>query len=66
MLTTIDISKQEQAIKKIENIINNNTYEKTIAAIKEAKQKVLNKYNLLALIANFIEKKEKTRKKTCC
>ena len=62
-LTTIDIKKDEQAIKIIENIISGDTYEKSIAAIKEAKQKVLNKYNLFALIANFIEKKEKARKK---
>ena len=61
MLTTIDINKEEQAIKTIENIISNNTYEKSIAAIKEAKQKVLNEYNLFALIAKFIEKKEKKR-----
>ena len=61
-LTTIDIKKEEQAIKIIENIISSNTYEKSIAAIKEAKQKVLNEYNLFALIANFIEKKEKQNK----
>ena len=62
MLTTIDISKPEQAMKKIENIISSNTYEKSIAAIKEAKQKVLNKYNLFALITKFIEKNEKQNK----
>ena len=61
-LTTIDINKEEQAIKTIENIISSNTYEKSIAAIKEAKQKVLNEYNLFALIANFIEKKENKKK----
>ena len=61
-LTTIDIKKDEQAIKTIENIISSNTYEKSLAAIKEAKRKVLNKYNLFALMANFIEKKEKQDK----
>ena len=62
MLTAIDITQPEQAIATIEKIISNNTYEKSISKIQEAKRRVLDEYNLFALISNFIEKKESQQK----
>ncbi len=58
MLSRIDIKNPDKAISIIEKIISNNTFEKSQKKIEEARDKCLNKYNLFALISDFIEKKE--------
>jgi hypothetical protein len=55
--TAIDISNVEESIEKIENCIKNDLYENSRLAIQEAKNKVLNQYNLFAIIHNLIHSK---------
>ena len=57
-LTTIDIKKPEKAIKIIENIIQNNQYEKSIEKITSAKKLILDKYNLFPMISDIINKRK--------
>ena len=59
MLTTIDIHQPDKAIKSIENIMQSRIYENSFKMISQAKNLCLNQYNLFAMIADFIEKKEK-------
>jgi len=54
-LTTIDINKPEEAIKIIENTIDNNQYEKSKKYILESKNLILDKYNLFPMICHIIE-----------
>ncbi len=51
----IDITNPQKAIETIQNAIENNEYEKRLEAIKEARELVLDKYNLFPFIANFIK-----------
>jgi len=55
-LTTIDIKKPKEAIKVIETVIKNNTYEESKKDILEAKNLILNKYNFFPTIVDFIKK----------
>lgn len=58
----IDINRPEEAISTIEKVIEENFYEKSISAIKQAKYLVLNKYNLFPYMSelckenNFVKK----------
>ena len=52
-LSVIDIKNPMVAIRKIEQIINEHTYEKSLAFIKESRSLVLNNYNLFAMLDNF-------------
>lgn len=52
-LTTIDITQPEQAIRTIEHVIKNNTYEKSLDAIAQARTSILNKYNFFPEMTNF-------------
>ena len=63
MLSSIDLTQPDKTISIIENIIKNNTFERSQNKILEARNKCLNQYNLFSLITNFIEKKEKIRRK---
>ena len=54
-LAIIDITKPEQAIKIIEEVIAAETYEKSSAAIANAKDLVLHKYNSLPFLAEICE-----------
>lgn len=51
----IDINDFDGAVKVIENAINNNFYEQRYNRIIEAKNLVLDKYNLFNVIANIAE-----------
>ena len=63
MLSSIDLTQPDKTISIIENIIKNNTFERSQNKILEARNKCLNQYNLFSLITNFIEKKEEIRRK---
>lgn len=52
----IDIRRPDEAVATIESAIDNNEYEKRIDAIREAKRRVLDEYNLFALLAREIER----------
>ena len=53
-MTLIDIDKPEEALNKIEEVINGNYYEKHLKDIWEARAILLDKYNLFALITDTI------------
>lgn len=55
--STIDIHDVGNSIKTIEACIQNNLYEKSIGKIAAAKEMILNKYNLFAIIDDFIRAK---------
>lgn len=55
-LTPIDIDDPEKAIAVIESCIEQKRYESSEQNIWEARGKVLDRYNLFALIADYIEK----------
>lgn len=48
----IDINKPEETLEMIKNAVNNNLYEKSIQEIDNARNLILDKYNLFALIAD--------------
>lgn len=52
----IDISKPKEAIKIIRETIDSNLYDRSLKYINEARQLILDKYNLFAVIAEIIEK----------
>ncbi|GHH98048.1 glycosyltransferase family 10 domain-containing protein [Neobacillus kokaensis] len=54
VFTAIDIHDVQKSIKIIEECIENNLYEKSIEKIAAAKMMVLDKYNLFAIIDDFI------------
>lgn len=58
--TKIDINKFDESLKIIEKIIKDETYEKSIESIREAKDLILDKYNFFAMVNQIvsIEKKE--------
>jgi hypothetical protein len=56
--TPIDINKPEKAIKSIERMIADETYEKSQAEIADSKERVLYKYNLFAVISTMVETAE--------
>ena len=51
----IDISDPEQAIKTMQEAIQNNEWEKRLQSIIEARQLVLDKYNLFPCVSDFIK-----------
>ncbi len=51
----IDINDIKGSIKIIENIINDNYYEKNLPALQQSRNKVLNEYNFLNRIDNIIQ-----------
>jgi hypothetical protein len=61
-LTVIDITKPEEALKKIEEVISGNYYEKYKDEIWKARDLVMNKYNLFNLIAETIDSLPKNGK----
>ncbi|OGI20887.1 MAG: hypothetical protein A2287_06120 [Candidatus Melainabacteria bacterium RIFOXYA12_FULL_32_12] len=62
--TYIDITKPEEAIRIIEETIKNNQYEKSIDKIKEARDLVLDKYNLFALISEVCNSRISSKAKS--
>ncbi len=55
-LSIIDINNFDDAVKTIERIIEENTYEKSFDKIQEAKDLILDKYNIIAMMAEYAEK----------
>ena len=54
---SININDPEQAIYIIRQAIQNDEYQKRLPALKEAKQLLLTRYNIFAVIANIVEEK---------
>ena len=54
-LTRIDLNDPEKAIAAIEACIEQNRYESSEKKIWEAREKVLDAYNLFAIISDYIE-----------
>ena len=54
-LTGIDLNDPEKAIAAIETCIEQSRYESSEKKIWEAREKVLDTYNLFAMIADYIE-----------
>lgn len=55
-LQLLDINNWQDSIRLLENIINNNTYETALSSIIEAREAVLDKYNLFAMLSDLITK----------
>ena len=51
----IDITNPENALKTMQNAIENNEWEKRLEAIENARKLVLDRYNLFPLVVNFIK-----------
>jgi hypothetical protein len=51
----IDIHKPEEALRIIQNAINNNEWEKRLDAIKKSRELVLDTYNFFPYIANLMK-----------
>ncbi len=60
-LTVIDIKDIPGSIKIIEQVLAGNYYEKNINAIANARELVLNKYNIFALIAGVVQSHTEAR-----
>lgn len=56
----IDINDLEGSYQIISDAIKNNEYQKRLPAIKEARKRVLEKYNFYATISQIIEKRHKS------
>lgn len=56
-ISIIDIDKPEESISTIENLIASKTYEKSIDYVREAKNLVLNRYNIFAVLSDYCEKR---------
>lgn len=54
-LTSIDITNIKESILTIKNIVYSDTYERSIKSISDARNLVLNKYNLFPMITGIIK-----------
>jgi len=54
--TKLNVDNLQESIGIIENEVNNNTYENSIAEIQQARNLILNKYNLFPMLVDFIDK----------
>ncbi|MCK4517422.1 hypothetical protein KAT92_01490 [Candidatus Babeliales bacterium] len=61
-LTKIDINKPEESFLVIEQVIKNNSYEKSIATQKQAKDLVLNKYNFFPRMVKLCQEEIKEKR----
>jgi len=55
-MAVIDINDFQGSVKTIEKVISGNYYEKYFDKIVEARELVLNKYNVFALMSDFVNK----------
>ena len=62
-LTTIDIDKPEKAIRIIEEVIAQDTYEKTKDELMISKDKVLDEYQLFPMLCKLLGEKNNKNKK---
>ncbi|WP_025006683.1 glycosyltransferase family 10 domain-containing protein [Marinilabilia salmonicolor] len=60
----IDIHNWDEAIKTIDEIIENDIYEKNIDALKTSKDLVLEDYNIFNIIAGLCDKMDSSKTKT--
>ena len=51
----IDINDPQKAVQTMREAIENNEWEKRIEAIKQARELLLDKYNLFPFVANFVK-----------
>lgn len=63
-LTAIDITKPDAAIATIEHILKTDNYEQRVPYIEQAKNLVLDKYNMFSIIANCCNKLDTTIPRT--
>lgn len=59
----IDINKPFESIEKIKEIIGKDPWEKRLPAIKQARELVLNKYQIFPYLSNYIKAFPKSNKK---
>ncbi len=52
--TAIDIAKPQEALTIIKNLIKSTVYEESVTALAEAKQLVLNQYQLFPVLAEYV------------
>ena len=55
MLSVIDIAKPDQAVEEIEKCLAADEYEARIERLKKARHRILNEYNIFAVISNYIQ-----------
>jgi hypothetical protein len=55
-LSCVNVNDIKESIRQIENIIDSNVYEKSTRYVIEAKDKVLNQYNLMAVLKNYCQR----------
>jgi hypothetical protein len=55
---SIDIDKPEEALKKIKKALTAGEYERRLPSIREARRRILEEYNLFAVISRIIEQSE--------
>lgn len=55
-MKTININDWKGSIHLIEDVINSDTYQNSLPAIAEARNKVLDKYNIFAMLADLFNK----------
>jgi hypothetical protein len=58
----IDLDDLDGTIRKIRRAIDENWHQKSIPALRESKERVLDQYNLFNLISNYIEETSITKK----
>ena len=58
--SVIDIYKPREAFSIIQNVLNNETYEKSLSAIEEARNRVLHQNNFCNLLAEYARVKFRT------
>jgi len=54
-LSVIDIDKPDESISIIENLIESETYEKSLDDIRKSKDLILNSYNIFAILSKYCE-----------
>lgn len=62
-LAIIDINKPDEAISTIKSIIQSEIYEKSIDAIKKARELVLDKYQLFPMLCDYANKYKEQKEK---
>lgn len=53
MITSIDITKPQEALRTIQNLIAHDTYERSVTKLAHAKQSILNNYQLFPMLTAY-------------
>lgn len=65
-MEVIDIEDYEGSVAKIKELFASNRFEASLASIREAKELVLKKYNMFAVLADIVESHIKEQKSEAC